>query len=178
MKLPFSIGVAALCCTLASAQSPMIRARFEPARTITVGEPVRLVVTVLVPNYFTGSPDFPDFDLQNAIVVLPQERPNNTSEKVRGVTYAGITETYTLYPQQAGEFSLPPVTIDVSYANAPPRTTQAHLKLPALAFHADLPEAAKVLDYFLPTTRLTMQNAGRRPFRICAPATSSIAPSR
>lgn len=165
MKLPLSIGVTALCCTLASAQSPMIRARFEPARTITVGEPVRLVVTVLVPNYFIGSPDFPDFDLQNAIVVLPQERPNNTSEKVHGVTYAGITEVYTLYPQQAGEFSLPPVTIDVSYANAPPRTTQAHLTLPALAFHADLPEAAKGLDYFLPTTRLTMQQRWSAPLQ-------------
>ncbi len=157
MKRCLWLAAVALGCASATAQAPMIRAHLEPAGKIIVGEPVRLVVTVLVPNYFTGSPDFPEFELENAIVVLPQETPQNSSEQVRGVTYSGITEVYTLYPQQPGDFSLPPAEIDVPYASTPPKTTLAHLALPSLTFHADLPEEAKGLDYFLPTTELTLQ---------------------
>ena len=141
----------------AVAQTPMIRAHLEPAGNVTVGERVRLVVTVLVPNYFTGSPEFPEFEIENAIVVLPQETPQNSSERLEGVTYAAITETYTLYPQQAESFFLPPAQIDVSYASAPPKSTLAHLTLPSLKFRAEIPEAARGQDYFLPTTKLTIE---------------------
>src|SRR5580692_7536458 len=90
-----------------AAQNPVVRARLEPAKNILVGQPVRLVVSVYVPNYFTGTPDFPEFEIENAIVVLPQDRPENSNTQIGGVTYAGITETYVIYPQQAGVFHLP-----------------------------------------------------------------------
>lgn len=157
MKHLLLLAFAALGYAYVAAQTPVIRAHLEPTGKVIVGEPVRLVVTVLVPNYFTGSPGFPEFELENAIVVLPQETPQNSSEQMRGVTYAGITEVYTLYPQQPGDFSLPAAQVDVSYASTPPKTALAHLALPPLTFHADLPAAAQGLDYFLPTTRLTMQ---------------------
>ena len=148
-----------------AAQTPVVRAHLEPAKGILVGQPVRLIVSVFVPNYFTGSPDFPEFEIENAIVVLPQDRPQNSNEKINGITFAGITETYTIYPQQQGDFQLPPAEITVSYASIPPKNTEAHLALPALAFHADVPAAAKDLDYFLPTTQLTIQQKWSAPLK-------------
>jgi hypothetical protein len=146
-----------------SAQAPVVRAKLEPASGILVGQPVRLVVEVLVPNYFTGSPDFSEFEIENAIVVLPQERPLNSSQRINGTTYAGISETYTVYPQQPGNFELPHVQISISYAAAPPKTTVARVSIPRLRFHAELPAAAQGLDYFLPTTELTMQQKWSAP---------------
>jgi hypothetical protein len=141
----------------APAQSPVVQAHLEPSRGILVGQPVRMVVTVYVPNYFTGSPDFPEFEIENAIVVLPQDRPANSNTQIGGVRYAGITETYVIYPQQAGDFHLPREQVTVPYALAPPKGTIAHLPLPPLEFHADVPAGAIGLDYFLPTTALTIQ---------------------
>lgn len=159
-------SLAIVCFSLAAgAQSPVVRAHVEPAKGIMVGQPVRLVVSVLVPNYFTGTPEFPEFEIDNAIVVLPQETPQNSNERIGGITYAGITETYTIYPQQPGDFQVPPVNISVPYANAPPRSTVAQVALPALTFHADVPAAARDLDYFLPTTRLTMQQKWSAPLK-------------
>jgi hypothetical protein len=149
----------------AAAQTPFVRARLEPNKGILIGQPVRLVVSVFVPNYFTSSPDFPEFELDNVIVVLPQERPVNSSEQAGGVTYAGITETYTIYPQQPGDFRLPPAEIRTSYASAPPKSTEVHLLLPALTFHAEVPAAAQNLDYFLPTTSLTIQQKWSSPLK-------------
>jgi hypothetical protein len=140
-----------------------VRAHLEPASGILVGQPVRLVVEVLVPNYFTGSPDFPEFELENAIVVLPQERPQNANDHIHGVTYAAIKETYTLYPQQPGDFQLPPAQISVTYAFKPPQSTTRRASIPPLKFHADLPALAQGLEYFLPTTRLTIEQKWSTP---------------
>lgn len=165
MKRACLITFIALCTLTSAAQSPIVRARVEPAKGILVGQPVRLIVSIFVPNYFTGSPDLPEFEMDNAIVVLPQDRPQNSNEQIGGVTYAGITETYTIYPQQPGDFQLPPAQIAVSYANAPPKNTVARVALPALAFHAEIPAAARDLDYFLPTTRLNMQQKWSSPLK-------------
>ena len=149
--------MALLCCAFAAfGQAPVVRARLEPSKGIIVGQPVHLIVDVLVPNFFTGSPDFPTFELENVIVVLPEETPQNLNEQVNGQRYAGIQRTYFLYPQQAGDFRLPPAQVTVPYANIPPKTTVAHLALPPLTFHVDIPAAAQGLGYFLPTTRLSM----------------------
>ena len=152
------VTIFGLCFTLAAAaQSPIVQAHLEPSHGILVGQPVRMVVTVYVPNYFTGSPDFPEFEIENAIVVSPQDRPANSNTQIGGVRYAGITETYVIYPQQAGDFHLPREQVTVPYALAPPKSTIAHVPLPPLEFHADVPAAARDLDYFLPTTALTIQ---------------------
>jgi len=149
--------------SLSSAQSPVIHAKLVPASNIIVGQPVHLVVEVLVPNFFTGEPLFPTFELENAIVVLPEESTENFNEQVNGQSLSGIRRTYFLYPQQAGDFRLPAIQIVVPYAIAPPKGTEAHLTIPSLAFHADIPVAARGLSYFLPTARLTMQQRWSTP---------------
>jgi hypothetical protein len=58
MKL-FVIGVLAATLAPASAgEQPIVRAQLQPGKG--TGQPVRRVVTVLVPNYFTGGSDFPE----------------------------------------------------------------------------------------------------------------------
>lgn len=148
-----------------TAQEPVVRAHLEPAGNIMVGQPVRLIVSVFVPNYFSGSPEFPEFEIENAIVVLPQDRPENSNTQINGASYAGIAQTYVIYPQQTGDFRVPSARLSVPYAIAPPRSTTAHPLLPGLIFHAGVPAAAKDLPYFLPTTRLTITQKWSRPLR-------------
>jgi len=149
----------------AYAQAPVLRAHLEPASNIIVGQPVRLVVSVFVPNYFTSSPEFPEFEIENALVVPPQDRPENSNTQINGSSYAGITQTYVIYPQQAGDFRVPPVKLGVPYAIAPPTSTTAEVALPTLSFHAHVPTAALDLPYFLPTTQLTIMQRWSRPLK-------------
>jgi len=148
-----------------AAQTPVVQAHLEPTQGILVGQPVRLIVSVYVPNYFTGSPDFPSLEIENAIVVPPQDRPENSNKEIGGVRYAGIAETYVIYPQAAGDFHLPKTYLTVTYAAAPPKSATASVALPALEFRADVPAAARDLDYFLPTTALTIQQKWSTPIK-------------
>ena len=84
MKRYFFFILLAACAVLSPAQAPVIRARLVPPKGIIVGQPVHLVVEVLVPNFFTGSPDFPVFELENAIVVLPEETPEHLNDQIEG----------------------------------------------------------------------------------------------
>jgi hypothetical protein len=148
-----------LSCAQAPQQSPQpfIRAKFEPSNNVIVGQPLRLVVEILVPNYFAGAPDFPPFELDGAIVTLSDDRPEHLNEQINGVPFAGIRRFYLIYPEQPGKFTIPAVTISVPYAFRPPETTNAILALASLSFTAALPPGADDLDYFLPTSELTLR---------------------
>jgi hypothetical protein len=171
-RVSLASAIFVLLTLTAAAQGPVVRARLEPAKGILVGQPVRLVVSIFVPNYFTGTPDFPEFEIENAIVVLPQDRPQNSNTQINGVSYAGITETYVIYSQQAGDFHLPLAQIAVPYAVSPPKSATAHVALPTLSFHADIPAAARDLDYFLPTTSLTIRQTWSSPLKNLRAGTS------
>jgi hypothetical protein len=146
-----------------SPPSPVIRAKLVPADHILVGQPVKLEVIVLVPNYFTGAPDFPSFEMDGAIVTLSEDRPEHLNEQLGSVTYAGIRRFYLIYPEQLGRFEIPPIEVSVPFAAAPPETTKETLRLPPLHFQADLPPAARKLDYFLPTSQLTIREKWSAP---------------
>jgi hypothetical protein len=143
----------------------VIRASVAAPSPIVVGETVRVNVTVLVPNYFTGEPEFPPLNLDNAIVVLPEERPEHSNENINGESYAGITKAYLIYPQQPGSFKLPHAQIVVKYAVQPPKSAEVRIPLPDLSFEAVIPPEAAGLDYFLPTASLMMAQKFDRPIK-------------
>lgn len=148
----------------AVAQAPFLRVNLEPAKSI-VGQPVHVTVDVLVPNFFTGAPEFPQFELNNAIVVLSEGDAEHINATEHGVFYAGIRRKYTIYPEQSGDFTLPPAPIRVRYAAHPPETTEVVLSLPARSFKATIPVQAQGLDYFLPTTALHLTQKWNTTFK-------------
>jgi hypothetical protein len=143
----------------------VIRASIAASSPIIVGQTVRVNVTVLVPNYFTGEPEFPQLNIDNAIVVLPEERPANSNESINGESYAGITKAYLIYPQQPGSYKLPHAEIVVQYAVQPPKSAEVRLPLPELSFEATIPLQAAGLDYFLPTASLTITQKFDKPMK-------------
>jgi hypothetical protein len=147
-----------ICSVEALAQGhPFVRVKLVPAGSVVVGQPLKLIVDVMVPNFFTGAPGFPELELNNALVILSQDTPQNINEQIAGISYAGISQFYTVYPEAAGEFQLPPATIAVSYAKQPPTPTLAEVAIPPLKFTAIIPAAARQLTNFVATTKLQMQ---------------------
>src|SRR5580698_1308532 len=158
MRATLAVCMVLLLAAIVSAQAPQpfVRAHSDPADHVVVGQPVRVIVEVLVPNYFMGGTDFPEIEIKNAIVVAPQETPQNFSEQLNGQAFAGIRQIYTVYPEVPGDFRLPPAPVGVKYADAPPHSVQSTVPLPTLSFHASIPEAAAGLSDFLPTTKATL----------------------
>jgi hypothetical protein len=156
--------IALICARAAAAQSkPVIRATLQEKGNIIVGQAVHVAVEVLVPNYFAGAPQYPQLDIENAIVTLPEETPQHQSEQIGGESFAGMIRTYVIYPTHPGKFTLPPKEVVVNYAAQPGHPVEALLTLPSVSFEAAVPPEAAGLDHFLPTTSLTMSQKFDRP---------------
>ncbi|WP_428426424.1 BatD family protein [Pararhizobium sp.] len=116
MMLRAVIAVWLALGSIAYAAEPFTRAAVEGKGRIVPGQQVQVTVDVFVSDFFTAPPQFPLFDLPNAIVTLSDERAQNMVETVDGVQYAGIRRTYAVVPEAAGTFTLPPAVITLGYS--------------------------------------------------------------
>jgi hypothetical protein len=140
-----------------AAQQPVVRARFTPAESVLVGQPVRLTVDVLVPSFFTSAPEFPTIEIPSAITAAVEGQPPHLTETIGGTSYAGVSSEYLIYPQKVGEFTLPPAEVVFRYSvGGATSSPETRLKLPPVKFTAVIPAEAQGLDYFIATISLTV----------------------
>ncbi len=130
------------------AQSPEVMVKTElSAETATVGQPLVLRITVLVPTWMPEPPRFPSLEMPNVIVRLPSRASSPVSERVNGETWSGVSRAYRLYPMIPGAFSLPPQPVGITYAapdSLSPVTVE--MALEPIVFTAEVPDAAKGLN--------------------------------
>lgn len=146
-----------LLCGSAQAQDDpqaMLRTRLEPAGPVLVGQPVRLHVDVLVTTWLTGAPVFPQFDMDGALVILPEERAVNLTERIEGRNWFGLTRSYLIYPQEPREYQTPVETVIVRYGQA---KEPARLPFRQHKFRARIPAEAQGLGYFIATQNFGLE---------------------
>ncbi|MBY5591905.1 protein BatD [Rhizobium leguminosarum] len=109
------VGLLTSTCVFAS--EPFGRASIEGAEGIVPGQQVRVVVDVFAPEFFTSPPQFPLFDVPDALVTLSTDRAQNLVQTIDGVQYSGIRRSYAVVPEKAGSFKLPVVEIDLGFSS-------------------------------------------------------------
>ncbi len=138
------------------AQEPIVRVAITPA-TISVGEPVRLQVTVLVPTWFPRPPIFPSFEVANAIVRLPPNSSRPTSERIGRDTWSGIVRNYQVFPLISATYRLNDLSMTVTYAD--PDTRQpitVDVPVPDIEIRARVPSGAEALEPYIAGRSLTL----------------------
>ena len=144
MKAAFLAVLLAVLSVVQAAAQPRVRVDFESAGPILVGQQFRMDVTVLAPNFFLSPPQFPRFEIPGAVVTLPDETAQNSTETIDGETYAAIRRSYLITPQRSGGFTPPPAEITFQYAAEPGKPgVAAVLTLPPQAFTVQLPAGAQ-----------------------------------
>ncbi len=140
-----------------SGQSPTVEVSLDPTDPVTVGTPVEVSVTILVPSYMPNPPKWPDLQIADAITQLPDRATVPITRHVRQRSWSGLTRTYEITPQRAADFDLGGAEVTVTYAdpdtNAP---RQATLSLPDVSISAVLPKGAEGLDPFIAAQSLTL----------------------
>lgn len=138
-------------------QKPVVRVDVEP-ETVTVGKPVRLRVTVLVPTWFAKPPVYPSFELPNAVTRLPPDSSFPTSERVGRDNWAGIVRDYVIYPQIPAAYEMSGQTILVTYADADTREpVLVEMAAPPVVFTGIVPADARGLTPFVAGEALTLE---------------------
>ncbi|NEI96427.1 hypothetical protein GR216_00215 [Rhizobium leguminosarum] len=111
---------------------PFGRASIEGADGIVPGQQVHVVVDVFVPDFFTSPPQFPLFEVPDAMVTLSAERAVNLVQTIDGVQYSGIRRSYSVVPEKAGSFPLPKIGIELGFSvDGNPVKAQVTVALPS-----------------------------------------------
>ncbi len=106
--------------TDAEAQTPtaLVEAKLLPEGELAVRQRCELAVRFLSDGFvFSGTPSFPDIQIEGAIVVPPRSGMNIT-ELRSGQTWIGVERHYSVYPTRTGELVVPAVTIAASVRNS------------------------------------------------------------
>ena len=119
--------------SIAFGADPFARATLENSDGIVPGQQLLVDVDIYVPDFFTTPPQFPLFDLPNALVTLPAERSQNLTETIDGVQYTGIRKTYAVVPQISGTFTLPEFSVEFGYSSAG-QQGKASVMVPSVSF--------------------------------------------
>ena len=138
---------------------PFARTLLKPGPRVTVGQPLSVVVEVLVPSWFTAAPWFPTVDVADAIAVY-EDRGTNFTERIDGRTWAGQSRSYQVYPQRPGSFEIAEIPVRVRYLSETtgPRT-QVTVSPSPVRFEATVPPGAEELPYFIGATSLTVEQS-------------------
>jgi len=131
---------------------PIVRIRVEPRSGAYVGQAVRVYIEVLVTTWFSGAPKYPELRIPDAVSIMLEGFAQNFIDRTGGTQYTGQRREYLVYPQRAGVFTIPAVTIEVPYAipGVSPSPV-AMLETREVRFEASVPEEAAGLGYVFAT---------------------------
>ena len=139
------------------AEAPRVELTRDPAGEVTVGTPLEVTLTLLVPSFMPEPPVWPDLGIADAITRLPGRATTPVTRRIGAESWSGLARTYEIIPQRAADYDLGPAEIALTYAD--PETSQpvaATAPVPDLAFRATLPPGAEGMDPFVPATALTL----------------------
>ena len=136
-------------------EGPQVKVALDPEGPVTVGTPVEVTATVLVPSYMPRPPVWPDLQIADAITRLPERATRPVTERIGQESWSGIARTWEIVPQRAADYDLGGAEVTVTWAdpesNAPVETT---VELPGIVITATVPAGAEGIDPFLAATRL------------------------
>ena len=125
---------------------------------MTVGQPVTVVVEVLVPTWFTAAPRFSSLDVDDAITIF-EDRGVNFTERIDGQTWSGQSRSYHIYPQRPGAYEIEAISVRLRYNSDAGPHAQVTVSPPPVAFEAEVPPGARDLPYFISSTALEIEQS-------------------
>ncbi|PZQ50840.1 MAG: hypothetical protein DI556_06930 [Rhodovulum sulfidophilum] len=152
-------ALAALLCALPAVaqETPRVSVTRDPDGPVTVGTPVTITATVLVPTWMPSPPVWPDLEIADAVTRLPDRATHPLSQRVGEEMWSGLSRSWEIIPQRAADYDLGPAEIALTYADpATSQPVEASVALTDLGFTASLPPGAEGMDPFLAASALSL----------------------
>ncbi|MDA7949286.1 MAG: BatD family protein [Hyphomicrobiaceae bacterium] len=141
-----------------------VRAYLEPDKEIYVGQLVRLWVEITTSTWFSKAPRYPEFQLNGAIALMPEQLGVNFTDPDGGSTRTGQRQRYAIIPQREGTLEIPSLAITVSVSTEGKPSDPVTLQTKPLSMTAAMPPGAQGLEQVVTTRSLTVEETYDRDF--------------
>lgn len=105
----------------------------------SVNEQVILSIDVSTPRWFTGGTRIGRVDIPNVIAKQRNQLATNYTTREQGQTWSHQRWEITLYPQQSGQFTIPPIAVNVQVSGEDGKSVRGTVQTAPVSFDARLP---------------------------------------
>lgn len=137
--------------TLLAEDRLRIRSWLEPAENAVQGQEVRLLIEVSTPRWFAGGTGIKPPEVPQLLFLRRNEFAVNLSRREAGATWVIQRWQLELYPQRAGEFSVPPVALSLAVNDADLGIVRGTVETSRLSFTASVPPELATTSRWLAT---------------------------
>jgi hypothetical protein len=127
------------------AREAEIRTTLEVKGDVWVGQGVTLVVELLSPGFFAGSPTFYLPRVPEVLILQPDKRPVLGSENIHGASYTIQRHELTIFAQRAGQMAIPSFEVRFSTREGAAAPIEHLLRTDAVSVDVKLPPGAEGL---------------------------------
>ena len=135
--------------------SAKVRTTLKAKEKVWVGQRVTLIIELLSPGYFAGSPAFDLPSVPGILILQPDGRPMLGSEVVNHTSYTIQRHELTIFPQRAGHIKIPSFPVRFSTRQGAASPVLQRLQTDAVSFDANLPPGAEALATLISARDLT-----------------------
>ena len=134
------------------------RAKIVPNQQITLN------VDLLSEGAFNGTVKIAYLDINNAIVIQPDGQTEIKTQEIDGKKWFILREKITLYPRKAGTFSVPEITLNITFNNQQQGNTTTKIKSQPYQFEVSDPDALKGIKEAIasPHIGFTLSQTGQK----------------
>ncbi|MEM6688303.1 MAG: BatD family protein [Planctomycetota bacterium] len=108
------VGIWLALLPLAKSEDIVVRTDITPEKTASIGSRVILTCDVLAKDAWAKLPSLPNIDVSGAIVYTPPSQSTRLTETIKGGSYTGQRYEWWIYPQRAGDLTIPSVELNVA----------------------------------------------------------------
>jgi len=116
-----------------------VKAWIEPEQALVVSQQLILYIEVSTADWFAGGTRIETFEIDDVVVLRREKFSVNSTRRVAEQTWSVQLWSISLYPQSAGQFLIPAITLTVPTAGEGRATTKVQLQTEPISFAATLP---------------------------------------
>jgi hypothetical protein len=132
-----------------------VRTTLKVKEKVWVGQRVTLIIELLSPGYFAGSPAFDLPSVPGILILQPDGRPVLGSEMIDHTSYTIQRHELAVLSQRAGHIKIPSFSVRFSTRQGAASPVEQRLQTDAVSFDANLPPGAEALATLISARDLT-----------------------
>ena len=134
-----------------------IDTRLDEQGTLVPGQRAKMIVEIATNTWFTGGTRIRLPEVAGLVILQTDQFAANASESRGGQSWVIERWTIDIYPQQAGDFRVPPLALSIKVNGGELGNLEGEAESPALEFSVSLPDALEQADFWVASSNYSVR---------------------
>jgi hypothetical protein len=135
--------------TLISENRLQVTSSISPSSTVVPGQKLKLQLEIATARWFGGGARIALPEVPGLVILQTESFASNSTEQRMGATWVVQHWTLDVYPQRAGQFTIPPLTVTVTVNDETAGDIKGAIEVPGVSFTAAVPKALAQAGFWI-----------------------------